>query len=142
MIELTRNERIVYEALVRAADATEPAPKNDELMGMLGCSSDSTPPHTVRKLEEKGLIEVERFQRTRQVCIVATGKCTAMPMSTAPHWRDRPREVPAPSIAAVRERAPDIAAQILTQAAKMGKPAVEYLADLVFVGWKVEQERG
>ena len=142
MTELTQNERIVYDALVKAAEVSAPAPKNEELMALMACSSDSTPPHTVSSLEKKGLIEVQRFQRTRQICIVATGKCTAMPISTAPHWRDRPRDVPTPSLAAVRERRPDIAAQILTQAAKLGKPAVEYLADLVFVGWKVEQERG
>ncbi|MEW6626570.1 MAG: hypothetical protein AB1431_07260 [Pseudomonadota bacterium] len=142
MIELTRNERIVYEALVRAADASEPCPSNDILLSLIDSEHDSEPPRLLGRLVAKGAIEREIFQRSRRVCIVATGKCTAMPMSTAPHWRDRPKEVPAPSIAAVRERAPDIAAQILTQAAKMGKPAVEYLADLVFVGWKVEQERG
>lgn len=142
MTELTPNERIVYDALVKAANASAPAPKHDELNELIGCSSTSTSPTIVRRLEEKGLVEVERFQRTRQICIVETGKCTAMPLSTAPHWRNRPRDVPAPSLAIIRERKPDVAAQIFTQATKLGKPVVEYLADLVFVGFEVEKSRG
>lgn len=142
MTELTERERIVFEALNAAAEASLPAPKHDELNDLIGCTSTSTSPTIVGRLVDKGLIEREVFQRTRRICIVATGKCTAMPMSSAPHWRDRPKDVPTPSIAAVRERRPDIAAQIFTQAAKMGKPAVEYLADLVYVGWMVEMDRG
>lgn len=142
MIELTESERVIYEALVKAAEAGLPAPDHLELNCKIGRSSTSTSPRIVGRLVKKGLIEREIFQRSRRICIVATGKCTAMPMSTAPHWRDRPRDVPTPAVAAVRERRPDIAAQIFTQAAKMGKPAVEYLADLVFVGWQVEKERG
>ena len=142
MSEMTERERIVYEALNAAAEACLPAPRNDDLMEMVGCSSDSTPPHTIRRLEEKGLIEVARFQRSRQVCIVATGKCTAMPLSSAPHWRDRPKDVPTPSISAVRARQPDIAAQIMTWAASRSMPICDVLADLVYVGWQVEKERG
>lgn len=142
MIELTERERIIFDALNAAAEAALPAPRNDDLMGMVGCSSDSTPPHTIRRLEEKGLIAVARYQRTRQICIIATGKCTAMPMSTAPHWRDRPRDVPTPAVAAVRSRQPDLAAQIMTWAASRSIPICDALADLVFVGWQVEKERG
>src|SRR3546814_19759806 len=91
---------------------------------------------------EKGLIKVDRFQRSRRVYIVATDKWTPMPLNTAPHWRNRPQQVPSPSLQAVRERRPDIAAQLITRASQLGKPAVEFLADLVFVGWEVEKERG
>src|SRR3546814_8934868 len=84
-------------------------------MGLIGASSDSTPPTIVRRLEEKGLIKVDRFQRSRRVYIVATDKWTPMPLNTAPHWRNRPQQVPSPSLQAVRERRPDIAAQIRSE---------------------------
>lgn len=142
MIELTASERIVYEALVKAADACAPCPKHDDLNELIGATSTSTSPTIVKRLEEKGWVEVDRFQRTRRVRIVATGKCTALPLNTAPHWRNRPKNVPAPASITVRTRRPDIAAEIFTEAARLGKPAVEYLADLVFVGWEVEKARG
>lgn len=142
MSEMTERERIVYEALNAAAEACLPAPKHDELNDLIGCTSTSTSPTIVGRLVEKGLIEREVYQRTRRICIVATGKCTAMPLSIAPHWRDRPKDVPTPSISAVRARQPDIAAQIMTWAASRSMPICDALADLVYVGWQVEKERG
>src|SRR3546814_7664867 len=90
---MSQSERVIYQALVNAAEAMRPCPKNDDLMGLIGASSDSTPPTIVRRLEEKGLIKVDRFQRSRRVYIVATDKWTPMPLNTAPHWRNRPQQV-------------------------------------------------
>lgn len=142
MTELTENERIIYDALVMAANASAPCPGNDALNEMIGSGNDSEAPRLLGRLEVKGYIEREVFQRSRRVGIKATGKWTALPLNTAPHWRNRPKDVPAPAPAVVKTRRPDIAAEIFTEAAKLGKPAVEYLADLVFVGWEVEKARG
>jgi hypothetical protein len=43
----------------------------------IGCNSTSVPPSLVAKLERKGLITVKRYQRFREVTIIATGKTTA-----------------------------------------------------------------
>ena len=141
-MELSQSEQIVYEALVSAAERMEPCPKHDELNAMIGCSSTSASPTIVKRLEEKGLIEVERFQRTRQVCIVATGKCTSRPLNTVPHWRNRPPETLRPAPHTIAERKPNMAAEIMSWANHRGVSLSDALADLVFVGWEVEKERG
>lgn len=142
-LTLTAKEQTVLDQLVRAADENRPCPTQDDLLEALGCEGGvSSTVNIVQRLERYGLIEVERFQRSRRVRIVETGKWTAMPLNIAPHWRNRPKEVPAPSMSVIRAKRPDIAAEIFTRAAELGKPAVEYLADLVFVGWEVEKARG
>lgn len=77
MIELRRSERIVYQALIDAAEAGQPCPLNMDIEDLIGCDSTSMGPWIIRRLEEKGLIKVERYQRFRVVEIVATGKRTA-----------------------------------------------------------------
>lgn len=139
---LSAREALILAALEQAAERGLPCPDHADLNALIACTSTSTSPTIVRRLEEKGYIVVERFQRSRQVRIVATGKMTQEPKNKAPHWRDRPRDMPTPSRAEVERRAPTIAAQIFAQAARMNKPVVEYLADLVFVGWEVERDRG
>jgi hypothetical protein len=47
-----------------------------DLEDMLGFSSTSMGPKIIRRLEQHGLIIVRRFQRFREVQIVATGKWT------------------------------------------------------------------
>lgn len=141
-IQLTVSERIVYDELRRAADACEPCPRNEDLAELAGFTSLGGIADLVRKLERKGMIEAERFQKTRQVCIVETGKCTARPLNTAPHWRNRPRETLRPAPQIVSQRKPDVASQIFAWAARRGVSVSDALADLVFVGWEVEKERG
>ncbi len=140
--QLTENELIIFRALVAATERSEPCPDHADLNALIGCSSTSTSPTIVGRLEKMGLIEVQRFQRSRQVCIVATGKCTARPINTAPHWRDRPKETPSPSIAIVRERKPNLAGEIMAWAGSRNVAYADALADLVFVGWEVEKARG
>lgn len=74
--EMTPSETIIYNELCRAAEAGEPCPLNLDLEMMIGCSSASGPPTIVKRLEERGLIVVVRYQRFRQVKICATGKWT------------------------------------------------------------------
>lgn len=75
--ELTQWEMIAYDAIYNAAESGEPCPLNLDIEMMLGCNSTSTAPKVVRRLERKGLIVVERFQKYRRIQVVATGKWTA-----------------------------------------------------------------
>lgn len=76
-VQLSYPEQLVYEALVEAAGSNLPCPLNLDLEMMTGFNSNSMGPVLVRRLEEKGLIIVKRFQRFREVQIVATGQWTA-----------------------------------------------------------------
>lgn len=76
MPEMSKWEMIIYDALANAAEHHEPCPINLDMEMMIGCNSGSTVPKYVRRLEEKGLIVVRRYQRFREVQIVATGKWT------------------------------------------------------------------
>ena len=139
---LSENEQKVYMALVDAAEACEPCPNADDLRALLDFDSVSGTVQIIQRLEAKGLIEVQRFQRSRRVRIVATDKWTARPVNIAPHWRDRPREMPTPAQHTIRQREPSIAKQIETWAAERRISFSDALADLVFVGWEVEKNRG
>lgn len=139
---LSQREVMLVGIVRNCTEAGEPVPSIDDIAEQLDVANGGTVPEMFRRLHDMGIIINKPFQRGRQVCLVETGKWSALPMSTAPHWRDRPKDVPTPAPTVVRERRPDVAAEIFTQAAKLGKPAVEYLADLVFVGWEVEKQRG
>ena len=142
MGNLSECERVVYDALVSAANDADFCPKNEDLAEMAGFNSLGGMADLVSRLENKGLIEVRRFQRSRQVGIVASGKWTARPINTAPHWRDRPPETLRPAPHVVNQRKPNMAAEIMSWASKRGVTLSDALADLVFVGWEVEKERG
>lgn len=75
-MEMTEAETIAYDALMNAAEHGLPCPLNLDLEDMLGFSSTSMGPKLIRRLEQRGLIIVRRFQRFREVQIVATGKWT------------------------------------------------------------------
>lgn len=88
----------------------------------------------LNRLEEKGLITRTFFQRGVQVCIVETGQCTAAPTCTAPHWRNRTENVPAPAIQAVRERVPTVL-EMAEKAAKLeGCDTQTMLHHFVYIG--------
>lgn len=74
--EMTPNETIIYDALCEAAAKKLPCPLNLDLEMLIGCDSTSTAPKVVKRLEQRGLIEVIRYQRFRQVRICATGQWT------------------------------------------------------------------
>ncbi len=81
MAEMTPAEALVYDAIFNAAERGEVCPLGLDIEMMIGAISTSMGPKMVRKLEEKGLIEVQRFQKYRIVTIVATGRTTARPPS-------------------------------------------------------------
>ncbi|WP_146037268.1 winged helix-turn-helix domain-containing protein [Novosphingobium guangzhouense] len=82
---LEQDDRILA-AITKAAERGQPCPQNGELARMIGASSKSVPVNAMKRLEERGLIVVERFSMSRIVTIVATGKSTGGHPAT-PHWR-------------------------------------------------------
>lgn len=74
-----------------AANEGRRAPSNDAIADALGTVSSQTGAKAVEVLEAAGLITVKRFQASRQITVVATGKTTAMPLNQTPHWRTRER---------------------------------------------------
>jgi hypothetical protein len=126
-----------------AAEGRELDPIEDMRMA-LGALSYSTIPGIMKRLEAKGYISRTVYQRGRQVCIAATGKCTAEPRNTAPHWRFRTDRTPTPTIQTVREKAKPVAAMIEAEARLLGKSLTDFLGDLVYIGWheyQAEKER-
>ena len=75
--DLTPTEKAVYRALCDAAENDRVCPNVLDLLEIIGCESLSTPSVIVRRLEDKGLITVVRYQRFRRAQIIATGKWTA-----------------------------------------------------------------
>lgn len=110
---------------------------NAELCAAIGSENydGGTGPGVLARLEAKGFITRHRFQRGMQVCIAATGQCTAPPRDTSPHWRLRTEQVPTPAIQTVRERNKPIASMIEAEARTSGKQMTDFLADLVYIGW-------
>lgn len=84
----------LYAELTRCAELGLPCPTADDLACLIGEEDGgaiSTTVLVMQRLEKQGLIHVERYQRSRVVTIMATGKKTAEPKNKAPHWRDRIR---------------------------------------------------
>ena len=73
---LSLEERITLDLLISAAACGAPCPTNIDIEVACDFDSSSMGPKMVRKLEARGLIRVERYQRFRVVEIVATGQRT------------------------------------------------------------------
>jgi hypothetical protein len=84
---LTPIEQRVYDICVAAADAGRPLDSGEAMTEMIGAAGVSTVPGILKRLERKGWITRSVFQRGRQVCITATGRCTVPPRDQTPHWR-------------------------------------------------------
>jgi hypothetical protein len=131
----------IFQCLSEAADKGEICPTADDLAEVSGVASISTTVALMHSLEDDGRIKVERFQKSRQVMIVRTGQATAEPRDKTPHWRELVSETPAPSVEAIKHRAPTIALEIFAAARALGKTPQDYLTDLVLLGWEVETMR-
>lgn len=83
-------EAVAYDEIVNAALAGFPCPLNLDIEMLIGCNSGSVVSTVVKRLERKGLIVVRRYQRFREVQIVATGKWTAR----SPHQHSEQPHVP------------------------------------------------
>jgi hypothetical protein len=141
---MAMTDRRIYGAIAEAARAALPCPTADDLMEVSGYKAVSSTVEAMQRLEAAGVIVVERYQRSRRVQIVSTGQWTALPLNRAPHWRDRPpgEALPLPGVPVVADKAMGLADEIRAWAAKRNVPLSVALADLVYVGWKVEMERG
>lgn len=86
---MTPIERQVFEICETAADAGKILPSNDDIAARIGSQSSggSTVAGVLKRLTDKGYITHDVYQRGRQVTIVATGRQTAPPACTTPHWR-------------------------------------------------------
>lgn len=134
-------ESRIFAALSDAAENGRPCPIAEELSIWAGCSAISTTVRLVQRLEQRGLIKVESYQRARRVTIVATGKSTAAVTNPAPHWRVRPRPItlPGPSIAQIRGRSLDFAREVMSAARTERMEIGEFLAELAWHGWQVRE---
>lgn len=142
-VPLTTVEQRVYDQCREAAAKGLPAPSIEELTAEIGASGVSTVPGIMKRLEAKGYITRQIFQRGRIVCISATGQCTLPPRDQTPHWRVRTERVPSPAIQSVRERNKPISAMIEAEARQLGKHPADFLADLVYIGWhEYQAEKG
>jgi hypothetical protein len=86
--ELSPAEQVIYQMIYEAAEIGDVCPINIDLEMAAGFNSCSMGSAVVKRLESKGLIKVDRFQKFREVEIVATGKRTARSVSmhvTRPH---------------------------------------------------------
>ncbi|PZQ55280.1 MAG: hypothetical protein DI555_07995 [Novosphingobium pentaromativorans] len=96
----------LLELLTRCAAEGRAAPSNADLTAFLQLDRANTVPRIMQRLEERGLIVVERYSCSRIVTIVATGQRTAGVPGT-PHWMDanraaraekKPKSDPAPVV--------------------------------------------
>jgi SOS-response transcriptional repressor LexA len=132
---LTPIERTVLERCKEAAAAGERAPSIEELTAAIGATGVSTVPGIMNRLEAKGYITRQIYQRGRVVCITETGQCTRPPNDQTPHWRFRTDRVPSPAIQSIRDKAKPVAAMIEAEARLLGKSLPDFLSDLVYIGW-------
>jgi hypothetical protein len=144
---LTVIERIALESLKQIATEGRRATQA-ELCAATGVNYQTGAlPAILRRLEDKGYIKREVFQRGMTICIPSLGICTAPPIDRSPHWRQRTASVPTPAIQPIRERAKPIASMIETESRLLGKSMTDFLADLVYIGWheyqaEKDSERG
>lgn len=136
---LTATESICFEAIKQIISEGRKA-TIAELSAAVGSDNvyGGTVPGIIARLEAKGYITRETYQRGMRVCI--GDQCSAMPDNTAPHWRDRTRAVPIPAIQAVRQREPELAVLIEKAARAEGKFLNDFLADCTFNGFRLYQD--
>jgi len=136
--ELPEMERETLALITEATEAGRSAPTADDIQERTGCNSISTTVHLVRRLERRGLILVERFQRTRRITVLSTGKRTAAVSNQTPHWRSssRPRAAPSVPISYVQARKPDLAREMIVAARREGLSVQDFLGALVWAGWR------
>lgn len=78
---------VLLDMIAAAAAAGARSPTNKEIVARLSLGELNRGSLLVTEAERRGLIRVERFQRSRVITIVATGARTAEPASRVPHWR-------------------------------------------------------
>lgn len=87
-IDLTHIERQVLAFVARAAEAGRELESNEEIAHQLDFSGTGTIRGIMIRLERKGHIKTQSYQRGRQVYHEGLKRWTGAPSCTAPHWRD------------------------------------------------------
>lgn len=72
---LSDYQRIVLDAITRAADRRLPCPSNDTLVGLAGCHKTTLRDLLIR-LERRGIIRLEYGAKGRRITVVETGRRT------------------------------------------------------------------
>ncbi|HMB75812.1 MAG TPA: hypothetical protein VKN76_05405 [Kiloniellaceae bacterium] len=102
---LTERQQRLYDSIAAAARAGEVCPTNKAIAAASGLVSASAVADALGRLQRKGKVRVERFNRARVVHLPDLGLATATPpvaspRGLAPHWRERLPGVPLPEPAA------------------------------------------
>jgi hypothetical protein len=142
---LTFIEQRVFDICVADAEAGRPLTPNDEIAAEIGATGAGTVPGILARIEAKGHISREIYQRGRMVCIVATGKCTAPPECQVIHWRKLADRAPTPAIHQLRQHDMSLAQWIETEARRTGRSHLDFLEELVRRGaqdYRADQELG
>jgi hypothetical protein len=85
--DLTHSERTVLQFVEAAAEAGRELESNEDIAEHLNFSGTGTVRGIMLRLERKGYIVTESFQRGRRVFSKRIGKWTRSPLCTIPHWR-------------------------------------------------------
>lgn len=93
-MDLTPRQQRIYDIIANAARAGKVCPTNKAIAKMEGLTSASAVADIIARLQRKGVIEVERFNRSRIIYLVDLDLETAPPSLSslaghAPHWRLR-----------------------------------------------------
>lgn len=129
-------ESRAYAAIERAANDGARFPTADDLIEAIGCESHASTVNVVNRLEQRGLIVVERFQRERVGTIVATGKRTAEPRTRSQHWRAA--TIPEP-LKVIQRRDPELFRELLVAGRCHRAGQAQFLAKLIEAGWRLIQ---
>jgi hypothetical protein len=103
---LTAIEHKVLDFVERAALQERELDDNDEIADALDFTGTGTVRGIMLRLERKGYVKIESFQRGRRVYAVRIDKWTKPPMCLVPHWRtilDRSKETPSLSVGKLME---------------------------------------
>jgi DNA-binding MarR family transcriptional regulator len=130
------SEQVVLGILVEAAEHGARCPSNEDIAEKLGFAL-SAPPQILNRLERRGEIAVERYQRSRRVTVISTGKATAPVKNKTPHWRAVPRPASMPSLSPtyVQQRRPDLARDMMVAARHEGLTFQDFVLELIWAGW-------
>lgn len=121
-------EMQIYRSIRAAALADLPCPTCDDLADLTGASAVASTVNVIHRLERKGVIKVERYQRSRRCYVFEVSKWTA-PVDESPHWRGS-----AVTIGDLRKQHTDGAIEIVALADRLGIDTKEMLSRLVWAG--------
>jgi DNA-binding MarR family transcriptional regulator len=124
-------EMMVYRALRKAADEERECPSADDISDLIGANAVSTTVDLIQRLERKGMIRVQRYQRSRRVFIIETGKSTKEPTNKAPPWREQ-----AITLSALQAERPDMMIEVTLAADRAGVTLAEYFRTCFWAGFE------